>query len=177
MSEQNVFQTGSTKPPKSRQGLIALLLVLVVLLGGMVCALSLMNIQLFQLLADSQAEDEDDTGISFFQNTTPDCDTFSNLKSGVELQQLGLVVQDVSNVYRQYQNLPQGLFVLDVTEGSPAHRANICVGDILVAINGTVLDSQWLSQGCITTSVPDQPVLLTMLRNGLHINVSLNMEG
>ena len=54
MNEENVFQTGSTQPPKSRQGILALLLVLVVLLGGMVCALSVMNVQLFQLLEDSQ---------------------------------------------------------------------------------------------------------------------------
>ena len=173
MSEENVFQTGSTQPPKSRQGLLALLLVLVVLLGGMVCALSVMNVQLFQMLEDSQAEEEEnENNVAFFQNVE-DCDTFAQLKSGIELPRLGMVVQDLSDVYRQYQNLPEGLFVLDISDGGPAHRANICIGDILVAINGITVDTAWLDQGSHIVDLPDQPLILTLLRNGTRISVPL----
>jgi len=48
------YQTGSTRPPKSRGGLVAFLLVLVILLLGAVTILGVMNIKLFrQLNGDS----------------------------------------------------------------------------------------------------------------------------
>ena len=56
--EQNFYQTGSTKPPKTRRGLIAMLLVLVIFLGGIVSALGLLNVQLFRRLKDLQTEEE-----------------------------------------------------------------------------------------------------------------------
>lgn len=171
MNEENVFQTGSTQPPKSRQGILALLLVLVVLLGGMVCALSIMNVQLFQLLEDSQtAEEDSENNVAFFRNVE-DCDAVDQLKTGKELPRLGMVVQDLSDVYRQYQNLPEGLFVLEVSEGGPAHQANIRIGDFLVAINGIAVDTAWLDQGSHIVDLPDQPLILTLLRNDTHISV------
>lgn len=46
--EQNVYQTGSTRPPKNHRTTVALLLVAVILLSGVVSALSLLNIHLFR---------------------------------------------------------------------------------------------------------------------------------
>ena len=47
--EQDYYQTGSTRPPKNNRGLIAVLLVVIIFLGGIVSALSLLNIRLFRL--------------------------------------------------------------------------------------------------------------------------------
>ena len=44
------YQTGSTQPPKSRGGLIAFLLILVILLFGAVTILGVMNVKLFKQL-------------------------------------------------------------------------------------------------------------------------------
>ena len=55
--EQSVYQTGSTRPPKSRRGFLAILLVAVIFFGGIISALSLMNIHLFQQLRDDSGED------------------------------------------------------------------------------------------------------------------------
>lgn len=56
--EQNFYQTGSTQPPKSRRGLIAVLLVMVIFLGGIVSALGLLNVRLFRQLKDLKTEEE-----------------------------------------------------------------------------------------------------------------------
>ena len=48
--QNNTYQTGSTQPPKSRGGLVAFLLVLVIVLLGAVTILGVMNIKLFQKL-------------------------------------------------------------------------------------------------------------------------------
>lgn len=48
--DEYTYQTGSTQPPRSRGGLIAFLLVLVILLLGAVTILGFMNIKLFRQL-------------------------------------------------------------------------------------------------------------------------------
>ena len=48
--DQDTYQTGSTRPPKSHGGLIAFLLGLVIFLSGISTVLGLMNIQLFRQL-------------------------------------------------------------------------------------------------------------------------------
>ena len=61
--EENSWQTGSTNPPKSRGGLIALLLVLVIFLSGIVTVLGILNVKLFQQL--KQQESQEDLAISY----------------------------------------------------------------------------------------------------------------
>lgn len=55
--DQGVYRTGSTKPPKNRSGLIAVLLVLVILLCGVISVLGVMNIRLFRQVSSAQAQD------------------------------------------------------------------------------------------------------------------------
>ncbi len=53
------YETGSTKPPKNYRGLIALLLVVVIFLGGLVSVLGILNVKLFTMLQAEPAEEED----------------------------------------------------------------------------------------------------------------------
>ena len=55
--DQGTYQTGSTQPPKSRGGLIAVLLVLVIFLCGVVTIMTLMNIRLVGLLRSNGEAD------------------------------------------------------------------------------------------------------------------------
>ena len=59
LQEQGYYQTGSTKPPKSHSGLIAVLLVIVILLSGVITVLGLMNIQLFRQNMDREPPEDD----------------------------------------------------------------------------------------------------------------------
>ena len=54
---QDTYQTGSTKPPRSRGGLIAVLLVLVILLSGAVTLLGIVNIRLFRQINREELEE------------------------------------------------------------------------------------------------------------------------
>ena len=54
---QGTYQTGSTRPPKSRGGLIAFLLVVVILLLGAVTILGAMNVKLFKELRGDSGSD------------------------------------------------------------------------------------------------------------------------
>ena len=48
--EPGKYETGRTRPPKSRNGLIAVLLVIVIFLSGLVSFLGLLNVKLFAQL-------------------------------------------------------------------------------------------------------------------------------
>lgn len=56
--DQGIYQTGSTRPPKSHGGLIAVLLVLVIFLGGIASALGLLNIRLFSQIQSQPGGDD-----------------------------------------------------------------------------------------------------------------------
>ena len=51
--DRDSYETGSTHPPKSRSGMIAVLLVLVIFLGGVVSVLGILNIRLSAQLNQS----------------------------------------------------------------------------------------------------------------------------
>ena len=53
---QGTYRTGSTRPPKSHSGIIAVLLVLVILLTGATTILGLVNIKLFREANEAEAE-------------------------------------------------------------------------------------------------------------------------
>ena len=63
--DQNSYQTGSTRPPKSYRGLITVLLVIIIFLGGIISALSLLNIKLFWKIRSDP--DPDDASVRFAQ--------------------------------------------------------------------------------------------------------------
>ena len=56
--EESSWQTGSTIPPKSRGGLVAVLLVLVIFLSGIVTVLGVLNVKLFRQLRLQEQQEE-----------------------------------------------------------------------------------------------------------------------
>jgi len=76
MEEQNnlhEYRTGRTRPKKSHSGTIAVLLTAVIFLGGIVSALSLLNIRLFKSMEqppDNSLSFTPETGATTPQNTT-----------------------------------------------------------------------------------------------------------
>ena len=54
--DRSFYQTGSTRPKKSKSGLIAALLAAVIILGGIVTLLGFLNIRLFQKLDGTPAQ-------------------------------------------------------------------------------------------------------------------------
>ena len=61
-----VYETGRTRPPKNHGGIIAVLLVIVIFLGGLVSALGVLNIRLF---AELNTPSEDSDPVSFVSET------------------------------------------------------------------------------------------------------------
>ncbi len=125
------YSTGSTRPKKEHNGLVAFLLICVIFLGGLVSVLGFMNVQLFRRL--DQAERS--ANVSFHQADASPAETAAALTpASTELG--GMTLLEVSNQYRNLYQLPQGLYVSYVSPGSQADRLGVAAGDLLVAVNG-----------------------------------------
>lgn len=80
--DDGVYETGHTRPPKSRGGLIAVLLICMIFLTGLVTVMGLMNIRMFRQL--TAAQEETAPAISFDQDETEDA---GDLLTPIELEE------------------------------------------------------------------------------------------
>lgn len=131
--ESSTYQTGSTKPPKSRRGLILFLLGLVIFLGGIATALGITNLQLFKALVNQQ---EDASSAVAFADTHKQASPAGETVAG-----LGFCGETVSEFWHNYHGLPRGVFVQSVDVGSDAERQGLLPGDVLLRIDGTPISS------------------------------------
>ncbi len=168
--QKNCYQTGRTAPPKSRQGLIAGLLILVILLIGIITALGLMNIQLFRQL-DSLLE-EDDQPISVIENDQPG----SNTMREESWPELGLEGVGLSRLYRTYKKWPAGIYVSRVREGSPAEKAGIRIGDIVTSLNEKAVADPASFRNMLGGLPSKTAVPVTVYRQGEYKTLTLETE-
>ena len=104
--ERDSFETGSTKPPKNRGGIIAVLLVAVIFLGGITSALGLMNVRLFGALAEAGKET-----IPMLFSTEPS-DTGSGIQNSTQSEQTlppntGDITVNLNKSPESVENIPQ----------------------------------------------------------------------
>lgn len=127
MNEQSFeYRTGQTQPRKSSRGLIAFLLICVIFLCGVVSVLGMMNIKLLHMLRDDK-----ETPLSFAAgDITPIEPEGDSLTLG------GITVQELPDLYRQIEDLPKGLYVVDAPHNGP-----VAPGDILISFNRSVVGS------------------------------------
>lgn len=166
------YQTGRTKPPKSHQGIIAVLLILVIFLGGIVSGLSLMNIRLFQML-EEQKQDEQKSLLQFSRQTENQAKSVSD---GVFVPALGLTGQEVTELCRSYYGWPEGLYISNVSSGSAAEKADLRHGDILSAIDGITIDTEAALCQILSEKKAGDTLLITVIRNGNTVEISLLVE-
>ena len=126
---ESIYQTGSTRPPKSYTSLILVLLGIVIFLGGIVTALGITNIRLFHVLSDQQ---ETLPEAVYFSYAAPPDVVSKGRQTG-----LGFCGETVSDFWHTYHQLPHGIFIQTVDKNSDAARKGVLPGDILIQINGT----------------------------------------
>ena len=82
----------------------------------------------------------------------------------------GATVPPVGKLFEAYPGarygfLPQELFIREVVPGKPAERAGLLAGDLIVAINGQVVE-QWLDIKRLIEAPADQVKNILVLREG-----------
>lgn len=121
------YRTGQTQPEKSSRGLIAFLLICIILLGGVVSILSLMNIHLLSKLQQANTE----TPLSFAEGDITPVEP-----EGDSLTVAGITVQELPDLYQQLYDLPAGLYVVDAPENGP-----VAPGDVLIGFDKSAVGS------------------------------------
>ncbi len=160
MDEQHYeYRTGRTDPQKSSRGLIAVLLILVIFLGGLVSALSIWNIHLFRALKSNSQ-----TPLSFAAGenaqTPEDC-----------LVLAGMALQEPDPVYQQLHGLPEGLFVARVEPESQAERLGISPGDVVISLDNTPISTIEAMRAYIDRQ---SGFRLCLWRNGREISLTVS---
>ena len=133
---QDSYETGSTKPPKSHSGLVAVMMVLVIFLCGIASYLSVMNIRLgYQL----QQAEEDKIPIEFLPQSTDVSYPEESTATGGILP--GVEGRTVSAPEQSFYHWPAGIVVTKVIPGSQGAKAGLTVGDIITAVNGQKIEN------------------------------------
>lgn len=166
------YQTGKTVPPKNYQGMITVLLILIIFLGGIVSALSMLNMRLFRML-ESQNNSAEDSSLQFSRKTEA---LPESVRDGVEIPALGLTGQEVTELCRSYYGWPEGLYISGLTPAGPAAKANLCQGDILVALDGVIMDSEDDLAAAVSQKNSGDVLVATVFRGGTRMTIRLILE-
>lgn len=171
--EENLgeYRTGATQPPKTHGGLIAVLLILVIFLGGISSVLGLMNIQLFRQL--NQLEEQGISPVCFTDQDEQTMPVRAQQGTGVSL---GFSGKEVPYFWQMYRKLPQGIYISAVEDGSAAQNLGIIPGDILLSFDGQRLTETAMLKTILENKVPGDSVSMLLWRDGKQFPVTLILE-
>ena len=141
--EDNTYRTGSTTPPKSYSGLVAILLVLVIILAGLVSILSVLNIRLFSAFYEAQQPKDIPLSLEVGDYSNDSLLTIEEEPvSASGNKSIGILGDPVTAVYQQHFHLPAGLFITYVGENSTAHQQRLQMGDVLISLDGVPITDE-----------------------------------
>ena len=139
-NENSTYQTGFTKPPKKYSLLVVILLVLVVFLSGLSSILGLLNVKMFSVFYEQEHQEEIPLSLEIDNGITQTKEeTFPSIL-GTKI--IGITGDPVTPAYQRHFQLPEGLFITYVEEGTSAHIQGIQEGDVLISLGDTKITDQ-----------------------------------
>lgn len=88
---------------------------------------------------------------------------------------MGIMCQAIPSTVTQYYNLPAGIYVSTVQEGSAAENAGLKEGDIICALNGTEISSVTELKVLLKEYEPGDTVTLTVYQNESRQTVDMDI--
>ena len=94
-----------------------------------------------------------------------------------EVGYIGISLQEVTSQISQMYNMPEGIYVLSVEEGSAAANAGIMKGDIITKFDGSSISSYSDLQKTLQYYAVGDSVTVTVQRpqNGEYVSIELNL--
>ena len=168
--DQDIYETGRTRPPKSHGGLIAVLLVVVILLSGVISVLGILNIRLFTQLRQLDQDSNNSVDIVSIMEEPEDpaaSATFGRESMEAPTEALPPAI-DLNPSPDSYENIPQkgGLSLQQIYQQTIDSVVSIsCVGpDGNITGTGVILSAD----GYIVTNahvVDDAQSITVLLTN------------
>lgn len=150
------YGTGSTHPVRSRGGLWAVVLAVVIFLGGVASLMKLLNIPLLHNMKEAAP------AITFSRQAS---DAQTDL-IGNKTPMLGIRCETVGQFLESYYRLPQGVYVTQVIPGGAAQDAGLVKGDVIVTFAGTPVENVTELASLIHARQVGDFVRLTVIREG-----------
>lgn len=166
--DEYFYETGSTKPPKSRVWFVGLL-VLLIFIGGIITAMGILNIKLWNTFS---SEGKETVTLRFSREETSAVAHFDTPQT-TDRAGLGVVTETVSDFSQAYYDLPQGVFFPHVPAGTNAADAGIQPGDILVALDGHKITSTKTLNKYLRRYKANDTVKITLYRDGQNFTTHL----
>lgn len=90
---------------------------------------------------------------------------------------LGIMGQDLTSEFAQSYKMPEGVYVGEVSDNSPAKDAGLTQGSIITKLNGKDATSMEKLQEILTNTRAGEPATLTIkvLENGEYVEKTLNL--
>ena len=97
----------------------------------------------------------------------------------VKRAKLGVTMQQVTEDIQKEMKLSSldGVYIVEVSDGSSADKAGIKKGDVLVAIDGAKVTSMSFVQEKVNSYRPGDKATLTIIRNGDRKDVEVEFQG
>ena len=95
-----------------------------------------------------------------------------NTVSDEDKPYLGIYGQDVPEAYQDKFSWPQGVYVSQVTNGSPASLAGVQAGDIITSLNGEKVDTMDTLQSVLAKCKAGDKIAIEVYRTGKDSNSS-----
>ena len=90
--------------------------------------------------------------------------------------QIGITTADVNESYSRYLNIPMGVYVRTVQQGSSAELAGIKVGDVIIDIQGEAVTTAEELNKIKNQYKAGDSITLTVTRNGEDIKIELVLQ-
>ena len=88
----------------------------------------------------------------------------------------GITGETVSNVYSQYYNIPKGFFVRSIKEGSGAKAAGIQVNDIIIGVEGKLIESLSEFNNVVKNYKAGDTIKISVYRDGEIIDFDVVLD-
>lgn len=158
--EPDTYQTGATPTPRPSRGPMAVMLVLIVTLAGLLSMSGMLNVRLFATL---YSQEPTDPPLSLNENAETEA-TEAEAAPLSSRPGIGIVGDSVDEVHQRHFQLPEGLFITQVSED--ASRKGIQEGDVLLTLDGYPIKDQLSLDSLLQNINIGQPVQITVYRHG-----------
>ncbi len=175
----STYQTGFTTPPKSRNGIIVALLVVVIVLCGIITVLSITNVKLFRMISGQDDSVAVPISLSSRKSISPASEPASiqHSEDTVYLSSpLGIQGERVPKEYQLYYDLPCGLYVQQVDPLSSSAHRGLQPRDIVTQVDGYSITCPQDFYDALANYAVGETVTLTVYRNARAFPISVIME-
>jgi S1-C subfamily serine protease len=90
---------------------------------------------------------------------------------------LGIRYHELSDQLAAYFKVDDGVLVSSVDEGSPAAKAGLKAGDVIVKLNGTAVGDASALGGAVARLSAGTPATITVQRDGRPLDLKVTVEG